>query len=94
MQQQHNQLPHMAGSGAQLHKTIDTVLQGLLVHGKQMHFYRHFGNVSKGANIALYAWLSSLELEYKDKGKLPDTLYHQIDGTLSPFRTNNPSMYK
>jgi len=83
MQQKHNQLPHCAGSGAQLHKTIDTILQGLLVHGKQMHFFRHFGNVSKGPNIAIYSWLAALELEYKDRGnRLPDTLYHQIDGTL------------
>jgi hypothetical protein len=50
-----------------------------------MTFYRHFGNVKKGANIALYAWLASLEREYKVNKRLPDTLYHQIDGNVTLY---------
>jgi hypothetical protein len=82
MQQTHNSLPHMGASASQLTYTLDTVLQGILVHGKRISFYRHFANVRKGANVAIYAWLSELEKEVKasTNKKLPDTIYHQIDG--------------
>jgi hypothetical protein len=82
MQQSHNRLPHMGASAAQLSETLDTVIQGILVHHKRISFYRHFANVSKGANIAIFAWLNELEKEVNKSPnkKLPDTIYHQIDG--------------
>jgi hypothetical protein len=82
MQQGHNRIPHMGASASQLVETLDTVIQGLLVHHKRIAFYRHFANVGKGANVAIYAWLSELEKEANASPSktLPDTLYHQIDG--------------
>lgn len=67
----------MVASASQLVETLDTVIEGLLLHHKRIAFYRHFANVRKGSNVALYAWLSELEKEVKAS---PDTLYHQIDG--------------
>ena len=55
-------------------------LQGVLMHGRMLRIYRSFSNVSVNGNYCVYTWLLSLEEIYKDKGKLPSTLYHQIDG--------------
>jgi hypothetical protein len=50
----------------------------------RLTIYRSFANIclkeGKGQNIALYAWLSELEYEYKKRGRLPPVLYHQFDG--------------
>ena len=82
MQQGHNQIPWMGSSGSQLVETLDTVIQGILVHHKRVVFYRHFANVGKGPNVAIFAWLRELEKEANasPRGVLPDTIYHQIDG--------------
>jgi hypothetical protein len=82
MQQGHNRIPHMGASASQLVETLDTVLQGILVHHKRIVFYRHFANVRKGANVAIYAWLCELEKQVKESTEhvLPDTIFHQIDG--------------
>jgi hypothetical protein len=62
-------------------------IQGQLAHGRFLHIYRCFHNLSAGSNLANYCWLHSLEIEYKKNMAathnaigLPDTLYHQIDG--------------
>lgn len=80
MAQVHNLLPHLGAAGGALCPKLDTHLQGLLVHGKRFAVYRHFNNVPKGFNVAAYAWLSELDNELRANGKLPQTLYHQIDG--------------
>ena len=54
-------------------------LQGILMHGRQLRIYRSFSNVVVNANYCVHTWLLSLEEQYK-KGKLPPTLFHQIDG--------------
>lgn len=54
-------------------------LQGVLMHGRQMRVYRSFSNVSVNGNFCIHTWLLSLEEQYK-KGKLPSTIFHQIDG--------------
>jgi hypothetical protein len=54
-------------------------LQGILMHGRQLRVYRSFSNVCVNANFCVHTWLLSLEEQYR-KGKLPPTLYHQIDG--------------
>jgi hypothetical protein len=57
------------------------VTKGLLVHGKRLVIYRHFDNIRKGFNVAAHAWLSELDKEVRGSNKkLPDILYHQIDG--------------
>jgi hypothetical protein len=50
----------------------------------RMSIYRCFANIDgkdgRGQNIALHAWLSELEYEYKKRGRLPPVLFHQFDG--------------
>ena len=53
-------------------------LQGVLFHGRRLDFYRTFPNISCGSNAATHFWLLSLEEIYREKGRLPDTLYHQV----------------
>ena len=45
------------------------------MHGRQLRV----SNVCVNANFCVHTWLLSLEEQFK-KGKLPPTLYHQIDG--------------
>jgi hypothetical protein len=81
----------MANSGG--HPTVDTTLQAVLTHGKHLSFYRHFGNVPKGANVAIYVWLNELQRNLKADGRLPDTLFHQIDGaptSCPPLLSRHP----
>jgi len=55
-------------------------IQGVLAHGRTLDLYRSFTNLKGTCNTAIHCWLMTLEAEYIDKGKLPDTIYHQIDG--------------
>jgi hypothetical protein len=55
-------------------------IQGVLAHGRTLDLYRSFPNLSNTCNVAIHCWLTTLEAEYIEKGKLPDTIYHQIDG--------------
>ena len=55
-------------------------IQGVLAHGRTLDIYRNFPNLKNTCNVAIHCWLLTLEAEYKEKGKLPDTIYHQIDG--------------
>ena len=93
MQQAHNDLPWYANSGKQLCKsTLGTALDGLLVHGtptaamrnanrkSRISIYRHFANIPKTPNMAIYCWLNELEYEKRERNKLPPVLYHQFDG--------------
>jgi hypothetical protein len=48
------------------------------VHGKSFTVYRHFENVPKGANMAMYVWLMELEKCFNEQGKLPDVVYYQV----------------
>lgn len=49
-----------------------------------MSIYRSYANIcgkgGRAQNIALHAWLCELEYEYSKRGRLPPTLYHQVDG--------------
>ena len=49
------------------------------MHGRRLDLYRTFENLSVGSNVATHCWLLSLEEEYMKHGKLPDTLYHQVE---------------
>ena len=86
MAQAHNVLPSYSKSGAQVaSKTFDTHFQGFITHGVGFTIFRSFGNVGKGNNTALHAWLTHLEREYikrKEQGysTLQDTIYYEIDG--------------
>jgi len=82
MAQIHNALPSYSKSGTQTAPmTFDTHFQGMITHGKRFTIFRSFGNVGKGTNVAVYAWLRHLEIEYRENNnKLPDTLFFQVDG--------------
>ena len=79
MAQQHCQLPYLAGL-----KELDKLpqhLQGVLCHGQLMRVYRTFHNINNGSNLQIHTFLLTLEyLMHKNGGKLPDTVYYQIDG--------------
>jgi hypothetical protein len=36
--------------------------------------------VPNDSNLAIYCWLDCLERQFLAKNRLPDTIYHQIDG--------------
>lgn len=84
MHQNHLLLPFEAGAGAQFfgRNSLEVHLQGVISHGRKcFYMFRHFCNVSKGANIAIHTWLAAFELEMQaNGGKLPEIVYHQIDG--------------
>jgi hypothetical protein len=81
MAQSHNVLPSYGKSqGQTASMTFDTHFQGFITHGYGHTIYRSFGNVGKGGNVAIHAWLSHLEKHYIEHKRLPDTLYYQIDG--------------
>ena len=81
MAQVHNAIPSYSRSGTPtVPMTFDTHFQGMITHGKRFTIFRTFGNVGKGTNVAVHAWLRHLEIEYKKNGRLPDTLCLQIDG--------------
>jgi len=42
--------------------------------------YRTYANIGGGVNLGVHTWLLSLERTYLLEQRLPDTLYHQIDG--------------
>jgi hypothetical protein len=56
-------------------------IQGLIAHGRKIFMYRTFHNVQNGANLQIHTLLKTLEsIMRAEKGKLPDTIYVQIDG--------------
>ena len=79
MAQLHNELPHRANLAPFSHK-LKCHLQGVIVHGKRFQIYRTYNNISGGANCAIHVWLLELEKEFRKFNRLPDTLFHQIDG--------------
>jgi hypothetical protein len=80
MAQAHSELPHCANLYP-FEGTLPCHLQGIINHGRRFVIYRTFHNVkATSANLSIYTWLIELEKEYKEKGCIPDTVYHQIDG--------------
>lgn len=56
--------------------------QGLINHGRSFTIYRTFHNVVLGASAQLHCFLLELESLRLKEGKLPDTIYYQIDGGI------------
>jgi hypothetical protein len=56
-------------------------LLGVLVHGSGVRLYRHFDNVTKGANLTIYAIEKEIE-RWRDEhdGNFPEEIYIQLDG--------------
>lgn len=78
MAQNHCILPWL-GNLSQV-KGLPQHLQGVLRHGRGLTLYRTFHNVSNGGNLQIHTFLLTLEQVLKDEGKLPDTVFYQIDG--------------
>ena len=56
-------------------------IQGFINHGRGITLFRTFNNIYNGTNLAVHTWLLGLEETYlSEGGKLPDTIYSQIDG--------------
>ena len=79
MAQGHNVLPYFANQNSWT-DSLPQHLQGVLNHNRGMSMYRTFHNINNCANVAMYTFLDTLEKVIQDEGKLPDTVYHQIDG--------------
>ena len=79
MAQGHNMLPHF-GNQNQWNDGLPQHLQGILNHNRGMTMYRTFHNINNCANVAMYTFLDTLERTMNEEGKLPDTIFHQIDG--------------
>ena len=56
--------------------------QGLINHGRSFTIYRTFHNLVLGASAQLHCFLLELESLRLKEGKLPDTIYYQIDGGI------------
>ena len=53
---------------------------GAYEHGRCFTMFRSFCNVRHDSNLAIHCLLLTLERELDEKGKLPPTLFIQIDG--------------
>jgi hypothetical protein len=79
MAQSHNMLPHFGNQNV-WNDGLPQHLQGILNHNRGMTMYRTFHNINNCANVAMYTFLDMLERVIAKEGKLPDTVFHQIDG--------------
>jgi len=82
MQQGHSEIPYQANQ-AQFPNKIKQHLQGVIEHGDNFTMYRSFANVQSASNLNIHSFLLQLERRTLDKrygGKLPKTIFLQIDG--------------
>jgi hypothetical protein len=79
MAQGHNMLPHFANQDS-WSDGLPQHLQGILNHNRGMTIYRTFHNINNCANVAIHSFLLELQRIVDEEGKLPDTIFHQIDG--------------
>lgn len=86
MMQAHCVLPHR-GNMVAFPQTLPQHLQGLIAHGRSVEIYRTFHNVPVTSNLATHCLLLALEKIKREEGRVPDTVYYQIDG--GPENTAN-----
>jgi hypothetical protein len=79
MQQSHSEIPWFANTYTAGDR-IKQHLQGVTTHGKRSRIYRTFNNFKGGANLAIHTLLLSLWEEYSSEGRLPRTIYVEVDG--------------
>ena len=79
MAQNHCVLPWMANLKT-FKEVLPQHLQGVTLHGRRQFIYRTFHNIKNGSNLAAHCFLLSLEHVIRKEDKLPDTIYHPIDG--------------
>eukprot|EP01031_Cornospumella_fuschlensis_P028326 gene28326-34201_t len=78
MTAQRTELPYLVNE--KFNARIFPRLQGALEHGQFFTIYRTFGNVLSDANLAIHCLLLSLERRVSQFGRLPPTVFIQIDG--------------
>jgi len=79
MQQAHCQIPYRANQTS-FQEPITQHLQGTIRHGQKIRVYRSMGNLEAKFNAAMHCWLLELDDILQEKGRLPSTVFHQIDG--------------
>jgi hypothetical protein len=79
MQQSHCLLPWQ-GNLNTFAPCLTQHLQGVLMHGRSTQIFRTFHNLCNSSNLSVHCLLMSLEIIMVEEGKLPDTIYYQIDG--------------
>lgn len=79
MAQVHTELPYL-GNVTRFPNQISLKLVGCIEHGQAFTMYRTFGNVMEDANLAITCLLIQLEARMNAYGKLPPTIYIQVDG--------------
>ena len=79
MAQNHCQLPYLANKDT-WNEYFPQHLQGVLMHGRSMRMYRTFHTVNNCSSLQLHSFLLALEEVKKNEGRLPVTIYYQIDG--------------
>ena len=84
MAQAHCELPYL-GNKCNPSKKCTQHLQGILEHGYGVHFFRTFENLKNNGNLGMYSLLTVIERKIQRDGKLPDTVFIQIDGGDSTF---------
>ena len=68
-------------------QTLPQHVQGMIAHGRSIEIYRTFHNVPVTSNLATHCLLLALEKVKREEGRVPDTVYYQIDG--GPENTAN-----
>jgi hypothetical protein len=89
MMQAHCVLPHR-GNMVAAPQTLSQHIQGMIAHGRSIEIYRTFHNVPVTSNLATHCLLLALEKVQREEGRVPDTVYYQIDG--GPENTSNAAL--
>jgi len=79
MAQTHSILP-WCGNLTSFKKGCQQHIQGVAMHGRSLIMYRTFPNLAKSGSLQIHTFLLSLEQIVMNEGKLPDTVFYQIDG--------------
>jgi len=79
MAQNHCILP-WCGNLTQITNGCAQHIQGCLAHGRGLTLFRTFHNISNCSSVQIHTFLLMLEDVHTREGKLPDTVYYQVDG--------------
>jgi hypothetical protein len=72
---------HIATHSSQKSLRVPVHLMGVLIHGEAVHAYTYFENFKQGNNVTIEAIHSALCDKMAREGRLPSTLYLQLDNT-------------
>ena len=80
MQQTHCELPYSGNKVPSGVNKLKQHLQGITTHYRRTRMFRTLDHIHLGSNTCIYTLLCALEEAFEFSGKLPKTLYIQIDG--------------